>query len=62
MAKKQINLRDNKEMLELMKILYGNDEVKDDQANRHTNREPRAKSLGKVVESAPDTEGLLLQE
>lgn len=52
---KQINLRDNKEMLALMKQLYGNDEVKDDQACINTDRKPGTKVVGQVAGSSPAT-------
>jgi hypothetical protein len=45
-----------------MKILYGNDEVKDDTKISDSHGKPRAKSLGQVAESTPGLEGLLLQE
>lgn len=57
-----INLRDRQEVMALMKILYGNDEVKDDQARNDTNGEPGTKSVGKVVEPSSTTKGFLLQE
>ncbi len=60
--RKTVNLRDQKEVFELMKILYGNDEVKDDQKVSHTHGEPRATRFGQVAESAPDIEGFLLQK
>jgi hypothetical protein len=52
---KQINLRDRQEVLALMKILYGNDEVKDDQTHINTHREPGTKVASKVVEPSPTT-------
>lgn len=52
---KQINLRDRQEVMALMKTIYGNDEVKDDQTCINTNREPRAKVVGKVVEFSSTT-------
>ena len=52
---KTINLRDRQEVMALMKILYGNDEVKDDQACINTNREPGTKVVGKVAESSSTT-------
>jgi len=55
MKKKIVNMRDSKEMLELMKVLYGNDEVKDDQTHNNTHREPGTKVAGKVVESSSTT-------
>lgn len=50
-----INLRDRQEVMALMKILYGNDEVKDDQACNDTDREPGTKVVGQVVESSSTT-------
>jgi hypothetical protein len=62
MKRKTVNLRDQQEVLALMKILYGNNEVKDDTQISDSNRESRAKSIGEVVESAPVAERVLLQE
>lgn len=62
MKRKTVNLRDQQEVLALMKILYGNDEVKDDTQISDSNRESRAKSTCEVVESAPVAERVLLQE
>jgi len=62
MKRKTVNLRDQQEVLALMKILYGNDEVKDDTQISDSNRESRAKGIGEVVKSAPHAKGLLLQE
>lgn len=52
---KQINLRDKEKMLELMKLLYGNDEVKDDQAHINTKRESGATMAGEVAEHSSTT-------
>lgn len=52
--KKIVSLRDHKNMMELMKQLYGNDEVKDDSKNIYTNRESGAKSPGEVAELPPN--------
>ena len=62
MKRKTVSLRDRQEVLALMKILYGNDEVKDDTQISDSNRESRAKGIGEVVESAPFAERVLLQE
>lgn len=61
-VKKIVNLHDHKAMMELMKDLYGNETVKDDQAVCDTDRTPGTKSAGEVAELSPDTSGLLLQE
>lgn len=52
---KKINLRDKQQVMALMKIICGNDEVKDDPASINTNREPGAAVVGKVVEFSPTT-------
>lgn len=50
-----VNLRDRQEVMALMKILYGNDEVKDDQTHINTHREPGTKVASKVVEPSSTT-------
>jgi hypothetical protein len=62
MKRKTVNLRDQQEVLALMKILYGNDEVKDDTKISDSHGKPRATRPCEVAESAPDTERVLLQE
>jgi hypothetical protein len=62
MKKKSVNLREKQDVLALMKILYGNDEVKDDTKVSDSHGEPRATCSGQVAESPPGFEGLLLQE
>ena len=62
MTKKSINLRDRQEVLALMKILYGTNEVKDDTKVYDSHRESGAKSSCEVVKPSSGGEGLLLQE
>lgn len=62
MKKKIVNLRDRQEVMALMKILYGNDEVKDDQACINTNREPGTEVASQVVESSSCSKRPVLQE
>ncbi len=62
MSKKSTNLRDIQEVLALMKILYGNDEVKDDTKISDSHGKSRATRSGEVAESTPDIEGILLQK
>lgn len=62
MSKKSINLRDRQEVLALMKILYGTNEVKDDTKVYDSHGESGAASACEVAKPAPDTKGLLLQE
>lgn len=62
MKKKTVSLRDHKEVMELMKILYGANDVKDDTKIPDTDRKPGTKSISEVDESAPDTTRLFLQE
>ncbi len=60
--KNSINLRDQKSVHELMKILYGIGEAKDGTKICNTVGEPRAEGSSEVVEPTPYTKALLLQE
>lgn len=53
-SKKSINLKDHKNMMELMKQLYGNYETTDDDQNNNTKRESGAKSVSEVAELPPN--------
>lgn len=50
-----INLRDRQEVMALLKQLYGNDEVKDDQTISNTRGTSRTKGVSEVVERTPNT-------
>lgn len=45
-----------------MKILYGQDEVKDDQKTHNTHGKTGTKSASKMAKPSPNLEKLLLQE
>jgi hypothetical protein len=52
--KKVVSLSEHKSMMEMLKVLYGNDEVKDDIKDSDTKREPGAKGTRKVDELPPN--------
>lgn len=63
--KKVFNLADRKEVLQLMKQLYGNDEVKDDTTTTTTNSTTgatRTDMVGSMAESSPCSKRPLLQD
>lgn len=51
---KNISLHDRKAMMDLLRELYGVDEVKDDKENTTTKREPGAKSISEVAWLPPN--------
>ena len=59
--RKKFNLAERAEMIELMKKLYGNDEITDDE-NRSSIGKRGTSSSSPVAKLSPDTEGLLPQE
>ena len=59
--KRVVNLADKKAAMELLKQLYGNDEVKDDQSSRAIG-EARARMVGGMVEPPSNIEKILSQE
>lgn len=60
--KKVFNLADKKEILELMKQLYGSDDVKDERNIGNTERIYGASGVGNLAKISPDSEKLLSQE
>lgn len=52
--KKTFNLADKKEISELLKQLYGSDEVKDDQDIGDTERETRTDGLSEMAQLPPN--------
>ena len=52
--KKVVNLKDHKNMMELMKKLYGNEDVKDDFKRTDTQREPGTKSACELAKLPPN--------
>lgn len=61
-SKKNINSHDRHEVLELMKIIYGNKEVKDDKEIADSHGKPRTTSVSEMAESPSCFERLLLQK
>ena len=48
-SKKILSLSEHKDMMSMLKQLYGNEDVKDDTKVCDTNRKTRAKGVGEVV-------------
>ena len=61
-AKKSISLSDHKNMMELMKQLYGNDEVKDDSKVGSAKGICGAESPGILAKVSPEVKEVLSQE
>jgi hypothetical protein len=53
-SKKILSLSEHKDMMSLLKQLYGDDEVKDDQKSTDTKREPGTKSFGQIPKLPPN--------
>lgn len=53
-GKKILSLSEHKSMMDMLKQLYGNDEVKDDIKDSDTKREPGAKGAREVVKLPPN--------
>ena len=52
-GKKVVNLKDHKNMMELLKQLYGKEEVKDDPKVCNTDRKTGTEGVSKMVKPPP---------
>jgi hypothetical protein len=53
-SKKAVSLSEHKSMMDMLKVLYGNDEVKDDGKVSDTKREPGAKGASGLAKLPPN--------